>query len=223
MSPVESVTVSVNSIHDGYSWLGRTETAAGDARPRLNRVDVAVRRAVMHEQRPVERRRRQRAVFVVGGRSGEENRVADLPRHGRSRRRDDGVRRLVVDVDVDLRHRSTLSRSRHDQRGRVLARRGVRKRRIDGRRVGERAVAVEIPEVDERSRHPDQTMPTRRTGRRAATCPSVGVAGRRPPGAGSWRSRKSAGRGRCRGPRRRCRRPGRARGERRRRSFPNRM
>ena len=59
--------------------IGRAERAAGDARPALERVRVAVRRAVLQQQRPRKCRRGKVALLRVCRVPGERNRVADLP------------------------------------------------------------------------------------------------------------------------------------------------
>ena len=63
----------------GVLVIRRGEGAAGDARERLDRVLMAVRRAVLHDKLPAERAGRQRPLFRVGCRAGEGDDVSDPP------------------------------------------------------------------------------------------------------------------------------------------------
>ena len=131
--------------------VGRDERAAGDADEVLQRVRVAVRRAVVEDQRPAERGRGERPLLRVGRGAGEGDRCR---RPARSSRRSaptivatGGELPAVIVTAVRV---GGAGRVGHAQLDVVGARLRVGERRRRRRRVVERAVAVEVPGVGER-------------------------------------------------------------------------
>ncbi len=79
--------------------VGGNELPARDAIELLNRVRVAVGRAVLHDERPRQRRARQRAILGVAARAAELNQLAHLPRLGRQGRGNGCGRTAVAHID----------------------------------------------------------------------------------------------------------------------------
>ena len=129
----------------------RSERSARDAGNRLHRMDVAVRRAVVLDHVPGQRRCRQRSLLGISGVTGERDRVANLPGECRARRVDECRRETVAHGDCDrVAHARDAVVVGDLKTCLIAAVRRVREERLRGRRIVEIAVAVEIPSVGER-------------------------------------------------------------------------
>ena len=139
--------------------VGRDERSSGDAGEGLEEVQVAVRRTVVDQHRPLERGGRQRPVELIDGAAGEGDDVADLPQRRAGRRRDGDVRRRMSGVDGD-RRTARSARAGDLQTDRDVGGRRIGELRGGGRGVAVDAVAVQVPAVRDR--------PAQRIARRAA-------------------------------------------------------